>query len=152
MGEVMLVKDCMCKDIIVVDIDTDIYEISKIMKEYDIGFVPVNKDNKIVGVLTDRDIITRIVANKDDKITGYLTDNLISIDENSEFVKALDLMSKRKTKRLLVTKDNKLTGILSLSDLLKSGHDKEIIDCINSIYIINRNYDKSITKIDEFEL
>lgn len=147
----MLVKNYMCRDLIVLDINTSIQEVGKIMKEYDIGFVPIHKDNKIIGVLTDRDIVTRIISNNDDKIEGYISRDLIRIDENENLNEALDLMAKNRTKRLLVTNENKLVGVLSLSDLLDYDNDK-VIDCIKSIYAINRNTDKYITKIDEFYL
>lgn len=147
----MLVKDCMCRDLIVLDINTSIQEIGKIMKEYDIGFVPIHKSNKIIGVLTDRDIVTRIISNNDDKIEGYISRDLIRIDENENLNEALDLMAKNRTKRLLVTNENKVTGILSLSDLLGYDSDK-VIECIKDIYTIHRNNDKYITRVDEFEL
>lgn len=146
----MKVKDIMCKDIIVMDIESSLYEISKTMKEYDIGFMPISKENKIIGVLTDRDIVTRIIANKDDKIAGYITKDIISIDENKDINEALTLMSKHKIKRLIVTSGEKVIGIISLGDLLQV--DNEAIKCASHIFEINRNTDKYITKINEFYL
>ena len=137
------------KNLIVVDIKSNIYEVADTMKRYDVGFVPVSDNNKIVGVLTDRDIVTKIVANKDELIESYIS-KPISIDLNDSIENALTLMSKHKIKRLLVSSDNKLVGILSISDLLNT--DCNYIEAIKEIFEINKNDDTYITKVDEFYL
>lgn len=137
------------KNLIVVDIKSNIYEVADTMKRYDVGFVPVSDNNKIVGVLTDRDIVTKIVANKDELIESYIS-KPISIDLNDSIEDALKLMSKHKIKRLLVSSDNKLVGILSISDLLNT--DCNYIEAIKEIFEINKNDDTYITKVDEFYL
>lgn len=137
------------KDLIVVDIKSNIYEVADTMKRYDVGFVPVSDNNKIVGVLTDRDIVTKIVANKDELIESYIS-KPISIDLNDSIENALTLMSKHKIKRLLVSSNNKLVGILSISDLLNT--DYNYIKAIKEIFEINKNDDTYITKVDEFYL
>lgn len=137
------------KNLIVVDIKSNIYEVADTMKRYDVGFVPVSDNNKIVGVLTDRDIVTKIVANKDELIESYIS-KPISIDLNDSIENALTLMSKHKIKRLLVSSDNKLVGILSISNLLNT--DCNYIEAIKEIFEINKNDDTYITKVDEFYL
>jgi CBS domain-containing protein len=137
------------KNLIVVDIKSNIYEVADTMKRYDVGFVPVSDNNKIVGVLTDRDIVTKIVANKDELIESYIN-KPISIDLNDSIENALTLMSKHKIKRLLVSSNNKLVGILSISDLLNT--DYNYIKAIKEIFEINKNDDTYITKVDEFYL
>ncbi len=137
------------KNLIVVDSKSNIYEVADTMKRYDVGFVPVSDNNKIVGVLTDRDIVTKIVANKDELIESYIS-KPISIDLNDSIEDALKLMSKHKIKRLLVSSDNKLVGILSISDLLNT--DCNYIEAIKEIFEINKNDDTYITKVDEFYL
>lgn len=146
----MKVKNFMTSDLIVYDINSSLTDLASTMKKYDIGFVPIANKNKIVGVLTDRDIVTRILANNDNKIDGYLTTELITIDSNDEISKAINLMTKHKIKRLLVVENNKLVGIISLSDLLNSNLD--LTNNIKEIFTINRCDDSYITKVDEFEL
>ena len=131
------------KNLIVVDIKSNIYEVADTMKRYDVGFVPVSDNNKIVGVLTDRDIVTKIVANKDELIESYIN-KPISIDLNDSIENALTLMSKHKIKRLLVSSNNKLVGILSISDLLNTDYNyikaiKEIVALYRTISTVERN-------------
>lgn len=146
-----MIEKIMSKNLIVLN-DSNLEDIAKAMKRYDVGMVIINENNKIKSIITDRDIVTKILANKDNKIKEYLTTNLVSIDINSDINEAIDLMKKHKIKRLLVKKDNKLVGVLSLSDLLNTVDNNILIETYKTIFSINRNTDKYLTDIDEFEL
>lgn len=142
----------MSRDLKVADINSDVFEIARKMKEFDIGFIPISENNKIVGVLTDRDIVTKILANNDTEIKSYINKHLIKINLNSDIEDTVKLMGEKKIKRLLVENNNKLVGIISLSDILNSIDDDILIENIKKIYEIYRNTDEYITKINEFEL
>lgn len=146
-----MIEKIMNKNLIILN-DSNLEDIAKAMKRYDVGMVIINENNKIKGIITDRDIVTKILANKDNKIKEYLTTNLVSIDINSDINEAIALMKKHKIKRLLVKKDNKLVGVLSLSDLLNTVDNNILIETYKTIFSINRNTDKYLTDIDEFEL
>ena len=146
-----MIEKIMSKNLIILN-DSNLEDIAKAMKRYDVGMVIINENNKIKGIITDRDIVTKILANKDNKIKEYLTTNLVSIDINSDINEAIDLMKKHKIKRLLVKKNNKLVGVLSLSDLLNTVDNNILIETYKTIFSINRNTDKYLTDIDEFEL
>ena len=146
-----MIEKIMNKNLIILN-DSSLEDIAKAMKRYDVGMVIIKENNKIKGIITDRDIVTKILANKDNKIKEYLTTNLVSIDINSDMNEAIDLMKKHKIKRLLVKKDNKLVGVLSLSDLLNTVDNNILIETYKTIFSINRNTDKYLTDIDEFEL
>ena len=146
-----MIEKIMSKNLIVLN-DSNLEDIAKAMKRYDVGMVIINENNKIKGIITDRDIVTKILANKDNKIKEYPTTNLVSIDINSDINEAIDLMKKHKIKRLLVKKNNKLVGVLSLSDLLNTVDNSILIETYKTIFSINRNTDKYLTDIDEFEL
>lgn len=142
----------MSKDLIIMDINSSIYDIALQMKEKDIGFIPISNNNTIVGVLTDRDIVVKILANKDDKIESYRNKDLIKININSSIEDAVKLMGNKKIKRLLVENNNKLVGVLSLSDILNNLDNDTLLENIKKIFTIYRNTDEYITKIDEFKL
>lgn len=146
-----MIEKIMSKNLIVLN-DSNLEDIAKAMKRYDVGMLIINENNKIKGIITDRDIVTKILANKDNKIKEYPTTNLVSIDINSDINEAIDLMKKHKIKRLLVKKNNKLVGVLSLSDLLNTVDNNILIETYKTIFSINRNTDKYLTDIDEFEL
>ncbi len=147
-----MIDKIMSKDLIIFDVDSNLKEIANAMKRYDVGIIILNKKKKIKGIITDRDIVTKILANQDNKIKEYMTTNLISIDINSDINEAINLMKKHKIKRLLVKDNNKLVGILSLSDLFNVVDNETLIEVYKTIFSINRNTDKYLTDINEFEL
>ena len=136
------------------NIDDSFKDISMIMKENNIGFVPIKKDNEYVGVITDRDICLAIpsISNVNDSIKSYITNNIIYIDINSDIDNALKIMSNNKVKRLLIKDKNNIVGILSLSDILSYTNNKNIINTYKAIFYIQDNEHSSIAEIDEFYL
>lgn len=149
----MQAKDIMTSSMIVVDKNRDIFDIAKIMKENDIGFIPISDRQKIIGVITDRDIVVKVLANKDTKINNYISKDIITCNVEDNIDTILTIMAKNKVKRLLVVDDKKVVGIISLSDILNincSNQDKII--SIQSIWSISKNDQSHNLEIDEFYL
>ena len=122
------------------------------MKEHDIGFIPISKKDKIIGVITDRDIVVRALANgarKNSKIESYISPNIISCDINETIDTILNIMKESKIKRVLITDLEKVVGIISISDII---NEKNAIKAFKEIYEINRNDDYFKTEIDDFYL
>lgn len=147
--------DIQSRDLIIVDENTSIWEVAKIMKEKDIGFIPVSSENKIIGVITDRDIVCNAISNKSDlnkPIKDYFTKKVISVNEDDNISKILNTMRKNKVKRVLVQNDNKkLTGIISFSDILNN-NEFDLLNTMKEIWSIKRNSDEYRTEVDEFYL
>lgn len=149
----MLVKDLMSKNLITSNIDESIHQIAQKMKKYDIGFMPITDDKKIIGILTDRDIVIEMISNYDHDITKYIKKNIIVIDEGRKVEEAIDIMRKKKVKRLIVVDRKKVVGIISISDALEiKEYEMQCLDalkCICKIVPIKKEVD---TEIDEFYL
>ena len=64
--------------------------------------MPITDDKKIIGILTDRDIVIEMISNYDHDITKYIKKNIIVIDEGRKVEEAIDIMRKKKVKRLIV--------------------------------------------------
>lgn len=150
----MRIKQIVNKNIIVGNIDNSITEISNIMKNNNIGFLPISNKNKIIGVITDRDIVINCVSNNcnnNDSIESYINRNIIHIDWNRELNDALNIMAKEKIKRILVSNNMKLIGILSLSDIIKF-NEKESLETIKMIWELKDNNKNIEPTIDEYYL
>lgn len=147
----MKIENIMTKNIISCKLDSTIYDVSILMKKYNIGFIPII-DNGLKGVITDRDIVIKCLYNNDINIKSYINNNIIYIDYNKNIFDALNLMSINKIKRLIVTKKKEIVGILSLSDILNYSNDNKIIDALKSIYELKDNKLNNNSKIDEFYL
>lgn len=149
----MQIQEKMCKRIISIDVKKSSFEAALKMREYDIGFLPVTERNKVIGILTDRDLVVRGMANHmDSNLKNVMTKKIITIEFDKDITVALQLMTEKKVKRLLVTDQNKIVGILSLSDILDAKDRDEIFETISSIYKITRNEDIKDPEIDEFYL
>jgi len=104
---------------------TPISEIAKVMKENDVGAVPITENDRLVGIITDRDIACRAVANGTDlaKLTAgnIMTKGIVYCTENEDIEDAVHLMEDRQIRRLPVMNDEKrMVGMLSLGDLTHS--------------------------------
>lgn len=147
-------QDIMSRNLIIMNDNTSISKVARIMKEKDIGFIPISNDNKIIGVITDRDIVVNAISNKcslDTPVKEYATRNVISVNINDNVNKILNVMRKNKVKRVLVTDGNKVTGIVSFSDILNN-NEFDILNTMKEIWSIKRNNDRYETEIDEFYL
>ena len=152
-GDFMSLSDIMSKHIIVGSVDDDIYKIASIMKENDIGFVPIVNDGKIVGVITDRDIVVKIISNHDNSnITNYMTKDIVDVSIDNSLSDVLSIMKKYRVKRVLVTDGDRVLGVVSLSDILNCGIDDDVLSCIKEIFEVGPNIHKYETLIDEFYL
>lgn len=149
----MQAKDIMTSSITVVNKDNDIFDIAQIMKENDIGFVPVSDKQKIIGIITDRDIVVKALANKDTKIYNYITKDIVTCNINDSIDMILTTMAENKVKRLLVVDDKKVVGIISLSDILNINYNNQNkLKSIECIWSINSNTLATKLEIDEFYL
>ena len=117
------VSDAMTKKPVEVSEDITIKKCAEIMKKHDVGSVLVKKKTKLVGILTEEDLVYKVVAEAKDakkiKVKDIMVTRLITIEPDNDIYNALVKMSNNNIRRLPVIKDNKLVGILTLKDILK---------------------------------
>jgi CBS domain-containing protein len=99
-----------------------IRDVARIMKEQDTGVVPVVDGKKIIGLITDRDIVVRGIAEGRDvssvKVNEIMTKSVRSVKEDAPLSEVLDLMSNAEVRRVpVVNGNNELVGIVSLGDI-----------------------------------
>jgi CBS domain-containing protein len=118
----MKVKDIMTRNVKVVESDSTIQEVAEIMKELEVRDLPVIMGKDIVGIITDRDIVVKVVANrmipKEAKVVEGMTKGLYVCAEDDNIELAAKLMVKNEVRYLLVMNRYKsLAGIVSLEDM-----------------------------------
>lgn len=152
----MNIKEIMSKNIITCSKDESLLKASNLMKKNDIGFLPISDNKKIIGVITDRDIVIKALSNKEDysnPINDYINKNIITIDVNSNIQDTLKTMGDNKIKRLIVKENNKVVGIISLSDIINSKYNESsLFDTLKSIYTITDKNNNETIEIDDFYL
>lgn len=123
MAGIVLVRDVMTKNVKVVRPDTSVKEVVATMNKFNIGSIVVVQGERPVGIITERDILRRIVepciAPETLTARQIMTSPVVSIDENTSIDEAARLMAKKGVKRLLVTRNNdQLVGILTFTDIV----------------------------------
>jgi CBS domain-containing protein len=121
MAGIVLVRDIMSKDLRVVRSDTSMKEVVATMNKYDVGSIIVVQAERPIGIITERDILRRMVEDNlaPDTITArhVMTSPIITINENASIEEAARIMANKKAKRLPVMNNGKLVGILTFTDI-----------------------------------
>lgn len=118
----MIAKDCMTKSVELVTPDMTITEVAKKMRDGNFGIVPVQKDDRLVGMITDRDIAIRCVAEKRDcnnvHAAEVMTEKVLYCFEDQDVNEIAKNFGENQIRRLpVLNRDKRLVGILSLGDL-----------------------------------
>jgi CBS domain-containing protein len=102
-----------------------------IMRSFDVGVVPVVRDEELVGLVTDRDLVIRVVAERQDpsavRLGDIATASPVTISPDAKVSDARELMANHRVRRLPVLKSGALVGILSLGDLALSDRSERAI-------------------------
>ena len=112
----MKIKDVMNK-VIVIEHDVSVKEAAQIMSNKNIGSLVVLKNNKIVGIITEKDIMKNI-SFLSKKISAIMAKNVVTIDCGESIDNAALIMTERKIKRLPVVDNDKLVGIITSTDII----------------------------------
>ena len=129
----MQVKEVMTRGAECISPDATLQEAARKMKDLDVGPLPVCGDNdRLVGMLTDRDITVRAVAEGKDprttKVRDAMTEGVTYCFEDDDVAEAARLMREKQVRRLVVlNRDKRLAGIVSLGDLaVQTGGDQQV--------------------------
>lgn len=122
MAGIVLVRDVMSKDVRVVRLDTTVKEVVATMNKFDIGSIIVVQGDRPVGIITERDILRRLVepclAPETLTAKHVMSSPVQTINENASIEEAAKLMVKKRVKRLPVVNDGKLVGIVTFTDIV----------------------------------
>ena len=122
MSGLIMVRDVMAKNVKTVKTDDTVHAAVKKMNKFDIGSVIVTASGRPVGIITETNIMRRIVEPRMDPATIWakdiMTAPLITIDPNADLTEAAKLMADNNINRLPVMEDDKLVGLLSSTDIV----------------------------------
>ena len=117
----ILIQDIMARTLISVNPSTTALQIAKMMEQGGIGAILVKEKNKPIGIVTDRDFATKIAANSlplDTPAEKIMSSPLITINHNESISAAAERMSSKKIRKLAVTKNGDIVGIITSTDLV----------------------------------
>jgi CBS domain-containing protein len=126
-------REVMTREPVCCEPGESIVQVASIMKREDVGSVPVvdsHEDKKLIGIVTDRDLVVKVVAEgtavERATVRDAMTPNPASCREDDDLGKAVDLMSERQVRRMpIVDEAGRLTGIIAQADVATRGKRDE---------------------------
>ena len=117
----MRIREIMTKDVASLRSDDSIERAAQLMKQYNCGSIPVCTQDKLIGIVTDRDIALRSIASGKDatrqRVGDIMTDQVVFGSPDMDVNEAASLMSDRQIRRLPIVENNNLIGIVALGDI-----------------------------------
>jgi CBS domain-containing protein len=131
------IKEIMTRNPEVVSPEVTLKEAAKKMHDHDTGYLPVCLKDRIVGVITDRDIVVNAIAKDHDpmttRVSEAMTPSVFYCFEDDGVEKAVDLMKEKKVRRVMILNQSKrLVGVISLGDLaMNLGKAAEVLKTVS---------------------
>jgi CBS domain-containing protein len=132
------IRDIMTSNPCSIDAEKSVAYAAKMMKEEDVGLAPIVEGDKLIGMLTDRDIAIRVVAEGRDpdqvKVRDVASKEVVTIDPQQDLDEALRIMGKHQVRRLpVVEEDGKLVGVVAQADIAREGDDTQTGELVEEI-------------------
>jgi CBS domain-containing protein len=135
----MKARDIMTRNPEVATPSTSIGDVAQMMRDLDVGIVPVSDGDKLLGVITDRDITIRVTAEGlnpfDTTVQAFVSPNPVTVSPDDDVEKIRQLMADKQIRRVLVTDGDRLAGIISIGDVAVKDRsaDKKVGDALQEI-------------------
>ena len=134
----MKVKEAMHKGVDWVDPDTPVIDLAKLMRQHDIGAIPIGENDRLIGMVTDRDIVVRAIsegAGVDSPVSAAMTADPFTVKPDDFAFEAVRLMGEKQVRRVpVVNDDGSLAGIIAMADIaLEMEDEREIAETIEEI-------------------
>jgi CBS domain-containing protein len=111
--------------------DMNAADAAALMKQFDVGAIPVTDGEELLGLVTDRDLVLRVVAERKDpmevRLGDILTSSPVTVSPDVRLSEAREIMAEKKIRRLPVVKSGELVGILSIGDLAFADASKRAV-------------------------
>ncbi len=136
---VSTVREAMTEDPRSIGPSATVVEAAQVMRDEHIGSLPITDGNTLVGMITDRDITTRVVAEAADLASTSVGDvysqDLVSVEPDKDLEEALQLMARHQVRRLPVVEGGRLVGIVAQADiaLILSEDEKKTGELVEAI-------------------
>ena len=122
------IREAMTSNPCSIDATQTVAYAARMMRDEDVGVAPIVEGDKLVGVLTDRDVAVRVVAEGRDPesttVAEVASKDVVTIDPQQDLDEALRLMAKHQVRRLpVVEEDGRLVGVLAQADVAREGDD-----------------------------
>lgn len=131
-------REIMTRNVKTASREMTLTEVARLMREGDMGAMPVVEDGKLIGIVTDRDIVVRAIAEGRDaqtQIGDVMTTEIFSAKEDDFAFEAIRLMGDKQVRRIpVITESGELAGIIAMADIaLEMEDEREIAETLEEI-------------------
>jgi Predicted signal-transduction protein containing cAMP-binding and CBS domains len=131
------IQEIMTKGVTTLNSNDSIAKAADVMKKINVGSIPVVENNKLVGIVTDRDIVLRNIANggvSNQTISQVMSHDIVSVTPDTDVHEAADIMAQKQIRRLPVVQNGSLLGIVSIGDMaVESIFENEAGEALSNI-------------------
>ncbi|HET9324979.1 MAG TPA: CBS domain-containing protein [Gaiellaceae bacterium] len=131
------IRDAMTPTARAVSPQQSLVDAAKMMRDEDVGALPVVEDGRVVGMVTDRDIVVRAVAEGRDsaavKAGEVASREVVAVEPEQDLDEALNLMARHRVRRLPVVEQGRLVGVLAQADVAMQAKEKEAGEMLEEI-------------------
>ena len=117
------VEDAMVKEVMTIDENSTVKEAAEVMNKFEIGCLIAVRKGKAMGIITERDLLKRVVAEARDstktKVKDIMSSPLVVVEPSMDLEEAIRLMFKMKIKKLPVVNEKRLVGLVTLTDIAR---------------------------------
>jgi CBS domain-containing protein len=131
------IRDLMTESPTTCEPSTTVVEAAKVMANEDVGPVPVVQEGRVVGLVTDRDLVIRVLAEGRDPssttIGEIASSDLVTVQPDSDLQEALQLMAQNQVRRLPVVEGEQLVGIVAQADVARAAEEEHTGEVVQEI-------------------
>ena len=133
----MNVRQLMTTEPVTVEPSTTLGEVAMLMKQEDCGSIPVVEDERLVGIVTDRDIVIRGIAAgtdpKTQRVSAVMSADPVTVGPDDDVTDAEKVMADRQIRRLPVVENGKLVGIIVTAQIARAGDKRKVGETLSDI-------------------
>jgi CBS domain-containing protein len=132
------VRESMTSNPCSIDADKPVAHAARMMKEEDVGFAPIVEGDRLIGTLTDRDIVIKVIAEGKDpetiSVREIASTHVVTVDPQQELDEALRLMAQHQVRRVpVVEEDGKLVGVVAQADVAREADESKTGELVEEI-------------------
>jgi CBS domain-containing protein len=143
----MKARELMVKNVITLEKDVSVQDAARMMNENGIGCLVAVDNGEIVGILTERDLLRRVLEvcrnPKETKVSEIMTKNVIVGDPDMQLVEATRLMFENKVKKLPIVEDRRLVGLITLTDIARATNVDEktmhLVEALSNMHMVGQS-------------
>jgi CBS domain-containing protein len=131
------IKEVMSSDVRTCEPNATVVDVAKVMAKEDVGPIPVVEGGRLIGLVTDRDLVVRVLAEGKDPETTRVGEvasrELVTVSPDEDLDQALKLLAQHQVRRLPVVEGDRVVGIVAQADIARLGKDAKTGEVVEEI-------------------